>query len=83
MACYEWGSLSISQIMLSCKSTSFKQIKCIKDFDKLTREHREHRVFNHLLHMIPRLEERLTDTSTEEIVHIGELVSSVMYSRLV
>jgi hypothetical protein len=48
----------------------------------LTRERREHRVFNHLLHMVPELQKRLTDASTEEIVHIGELVSPVMYSHL-
>ncbi|KIM78735.1 hypothetical protein PILCRDRAFT_75154, partial [Piloderma croceum F 1598] len=37
-------------------------------------ERREYRVFNHLLHMIPELRERLMEASTEEIVHMGELI---------
>jgi hypothetical protein len=61
----------------------FRQVKYIKDFDRLTREHREHGVFDHLLHMIPGLRERLMDASTEEIVHIGELVSRILYYQLV
>jgi hypothetical protein len=61
----------------------FRPVNYIKDFNRLTREHREHRVFDHLLHMIPGLRERLMEASTEEIVHIGELVSRTLYYQLV
>jgi hypothetical protein len=33
--------------------------------------------------MIPGLQERLMDASTEQIAHIGELVSHTIYSQLV
>jgi hypothetical protein len=38
------------------------------------REKREHKVFQVLLQMIPGIEERLTESSNEELIHIGELV---------
>lgn len=40
----------------------------------LTREQREHRVFQLLLQMIPGLEERLVEGSEENVLHIAELV---------
>jgi hypothetical protein len=40
-----------------------------------SREKREHHVFKSLLQMIPGLEQRLMETSEEEIGLIGDLVS--------
>lgn len=40
----------------------------------LSRERREHRVFHSLLNTIPGLEERLMNSSPEEIRMIGDLV---------
>jgi hypothetical protein len=40
-------------------------------------EHREHRIFQQLLQMIPGLEERLLNGSSENLVHVAELVCEV------
>jgi hypothetical protein len=41
------------------------------------REPREHRIFTTLLHMVPGLEERLTNGSDEEVASIAEKVRRV------
>jgi hypothetical protein len=49
----------------------------ISDFRRqftINRERREHRVFRLLLQMIPGMEDRLMESSEEDIVHIAELV---------
>jgi hypothetical protein len=48
------------------------------DFSKTSpsRERREHRIYQHLLRMVPGLEERLMEGSNEDIVHVSELVCS-------
>jgi hypothetical protein len=40
----------------------------------LTRERREHRIFQLLLQMVPGLEERLVEGSEENVLHVAELV---------
>jgi hypothetical protein len=55
----------------------FITTECIQRSHWLIRELRERRVFKQLLVMIPGLEERLMDSSAEDIVHIGELVRSI------
>ena len=44
------------------------------DSPPLTRERREHQVFCTLLQMIPGMEDRLMESSEEDITHIAELV---------
>jgi hypothetical protein len=44
-----------------------------------SRERREHIVFRSLLQMVPGLEERLTESSEDDIIHIAELVSYLTY----
>jgi hypothetical protein len=48
--------------------------------DRLVRERREHRVFTHLLEMVPGLEERLLEGSEEGVVHVAELVCGICIS---
>ena len=64
--------------MISLRSMFCEQICDMEDSDNLTRERREHRVFNVLLQMIPGLQDRLVEASAEEMVHIGDLVCHVL-----
>ena len=43
------------------------------------RERREHRVFQMLMQMIPGIDERLKGGSTEDLIHVGELVYGLSY----
>lgn len=47
---------------------------CMKNSFIPTRERREHRIFKHLLRMVPGLEDRVMEGSDEDFVHIAELV---------
>jgi len=38
------------------------------------RERREHQIFCQLLQMVPELEDRLTDGSSDDLIHVAELV---------
>lgn len=51
--------------------------------DSLCRERREHRVFGVLLQMIPGLESRLMNGDEDEVIHIADLVSTIVASTLV
>ena len=42
------------------------------------REQREHRVFQALLRIVPGLEERLIEGSDEGVIHIAELVCTIL-----
>jgi hypothetical protein len=42
--------------------------------DALPRERREHRVFTKLLQMIPGMEERIMNSSEEEVTFIADMV---------
>src|SRR5882762_266663 len=74
MVCCAWGSLLSSRIVHSHTSSSSAFSRESKLIIPYTRERREHRIFQQLLQMIPGLEDRLMNGSSEYVVHVGELV---------
>jgi hypothetical protein len=50
--------------------------------DTWIRERRERKIFQQLLQMIPGLEERLLDGSSENLAHISELVRGFKFLKV-
>lgn len=78
MAFFAWENSQISPTMPSHLSTTFLawvlSDRCGADRNHDVRERREHRVFTKLLQMVPGLEERLMNSSEEEVVFVADMV---------